>query len=72
MRFITDTSIEEVGTVCNRFFDYDDGDFAMSISDSMAMDSDGNLMMRMGDHMAMDMDTGDIHMISSWSDDDEE
>lgn len=53
-------------------FDYDDGDFAMSISDSMAMDSDGNLMMRMGDHMAMDMDTGDIHMISSWSDDDEE
>ena len=74
--------------MCNRFFDYDDGDFAMSISDSMAMDSDGNLMMRMGDHMAMDsdgnlmmrmgdhmamdMDTGDIHMISSWSDDDEE
>lgn len=37
--------------MCNRFFDYDDGDFAMSISDNMAMDSDGNLMMRMGDHM---------------------
>ena len=72
MRFIADISIEEVGPVCNRFFDYDDGDFAMSISDSMAMDSDGDLMMRMGDHMAMDMDTGDIHMISSWSDDDEE
>jgi len=34
--------------VCNRFFDYDDGDFAMSISDNMAMDSDGDLMMRMG------------------------
>ena len=49
-------------------FDYDDGDFAMSISDSMAMDSEGNLMMRMGDHIAMDMDTGDIHMISSWTD----
>ena len=52
-------------------FFYDDGDFAMSISDSMAMDSDGDLMMRMGDHMAMDMDTGGIHMISSWPDDDE-
>ena len=26
-----------------RFFDYDDGDFAMSISDNMAMDSDGDL-----------------------------
>ena len=57
--------------MCNRFFDYDDGDFAMRISDSMAMDFDGNLMMRMGDHMAMDMDTGDIHMISSWPDDNE-
>ena len=52
-------------------FDYDDGDFAMSISDNMAMDSDGDLMMRMGDHMAMDMDTSDIHMISLWPDDDE-
>lgn len=54
------------------FFDYDDGYFAMSVSDNMAMDSDGGLMMRMGDHMAMDMDTGDIHMISSWSDDDDD
>ena len=53
-------------------FDYDDGDFAVRISDSMAMDSDGDLMLRMGDHMAMDMDTGDIHMISSWPDDDGE
>lgn len=39
-------------------FDYDDGDFAMSISDSMAMDSDGSIMMRMGDHMAMDRTPG--------------
>ena len=62
----------EVHGMSKYIFDYDDGNFAMSISDSMAMDSDGNLMMRMGDHMAMDMDTGDIHMISSWSDDDEE
>ena len=62
----------EVHGMSKYIFDYDDGDFAMSISDSMAMDFDGDLMMRMGDHMAMDMDTGDIHMISSWSDDDEE
>ena len=54
------------------FFDYDDGDFAMSISDNMAMDTDGNLMMRMGDNLAMDMDTGDIHFISSWSRDEDE
>ena len=48
-----------------RFVDYDDGDFAMSISDNMAIDTDGDLMMRMGDNMAMDMDTGDIHLVSS-------
>lgn len=54
------------------FFDFEDGDFAFSISDNMAMDSDGDLMMRMGNNMAMDMDTGDIHMISSWANDDDE
>ena len=54
------------------FFDYDDGDFAMSISDNMAMDTDGNLMMRMGDNMAMDMESGELHMVSSWNDDDDE
>ena len=62
----------EVHGMSKYIFDYDDGDFAMNISDNMAMDSDGDLMMRMGDHMAMDMDTGDIHMISSWADDEEE
>ena len=36
------------------------------------MDSDGNMMMRMGDNMAMDMDSGDIHLVSSWPDDDED
>ena len=55
-----------------RFFDYEDGDFAMSISENMAIDSNGNLMMRMGDNMAMDMDTGDIHLVSSWSDDNDD
>lgn len=38
---------------------------------NMAMDSNGDLMLRMGNHMAMDMDTGDIHVISLWPDDDE-
>ena len=54
------------------FFDYDDVDFAFAISDNLAMDSDGDLMMRMGDNMAMDLDSGDIHFISGWSDDDED
>ena len=55
-----------------QFFDFEDGDFAHTISDNMVIDSDGDLLMRMGDNMAMDMDTGDIHVISSWSNDDED
>lgn len=54
------------------FFDFEDGDFAHTISDNMAIDSDGDLLMKLGDNMAMDMDTGDIHIISSWSNDDED
>ena len=54
------------------FFDYDDGDFAYVISDRMAIDSDGDLLMRMDDHMAMDMDSGELHMISDWSREEEE
>ena len=54
------------------FFDYDDGDFAHTISVNMAMDSDGDLLMRMGDNMAMDMDSGELHIISGWSDDEDD
>lgn len=53
------------------FFDYDNGDFAHTISDNMAIDSDGDLLMRMGNNMAMDMETGDLHFISDWSDEDD-
>ena len=53
------------------FFDYDDGDFAHTISDNMAIDSDGNMLIRMGDNMAMDMDSGELHIISSWDDEDD-
>lgn len=52
-------------------FDMDDGDFIFSTSDRMGFDSDGNMMMRMGDHMAMDMNSGDIHFVSSWDEDDD-
>ena len=52
----------------NNIFDYNDGDFAFSISDNMAMDINGNLMMRVGDNMAMDMSSGELHVTSSWSD----
>ena len=54
------------------FFDYDDGNFAHTISDNMTIDSGGDLLMRMGDNMAMDMDSGELHIISGWSDDEDE
>ena len=52
------------------FFDFEDGDFAYSISNNTAIDSDGDLLMRMGDNMAMDMDSGELHMISGWPNED--
>ena len=54
------------------FFDFEDGDFAHYISDNMAIDSDGDLLMRMGDNMAMDMDSGELHIISGWSNDEDD
>ena len=54
------------------FFFFFDGDFAHTISDNMAIDSDGDLLMRMGDNMAMDMDSGELHIISGWSDDEDD
>lgn len=53
------------------FFDWDDGDFGFSISNNIAMGSDGDLLMRMSDNMAMDLDSGDMHLMSSWKDDEE-
>ena len=46
--------------------------FAYSISDNMAIDSDGDLLIRMGDNMAMDMDSGELHIISGWSNEEDD
>lgn len=53
------------------FFDYKDGDFARSISDNMTIDSDEDLLIRMGDNIAMDIDSGELHIISGWSNDED-
>lgn len=67
------TMIEELEARCmsKYFFDYDDGDFIMSVSDNIAMDSEGNLMVCMCDNMMMDMQHWDIHITSSWGEDEE-
>ena len=58
--------------MCKNFLDLEDGDLCIAVSNNMAMDSDGNMLMRMSDNMAMDMDSGELHMVSSWKDDDED
>ena len=55
-----------------RFFDFEDGEICHSNSNNMAMSSDGDLLLRMSDSMVMDMDSGDLHIISGWSSDDDE
>lgn len=52
--------------------DYNDGDMLCQISDNIAMDMEGHLMSRVSDNMALDLDTGEIHLISSWSSDEED
>lgn len=37
----------------------------------MAIDSDGDLLIRMGDNIAMDIDSGELHIISGWSNDED-
>ena len=54
------------------FFDFEDGDYCYSISDNMAMNSDGDIMMRMGNNMAMNMDSGELHIVSGWDDEDDD
>ena len=54
------------------FFDVSEGKFGFDFSDDMGMDSDGNMMMRVGDNMAMDMDSGELHFVSGWNDDDDD
>ena len=53
-------------------FDFEDGDFIFSSSGNLGIDSDGNLMMRISDNMAMDMDSGELHFVSSWDNDEDD
>lgn len=54
--------------MCN-IFDYNDGDFIISSSGNLGIDSNGDLNMRMGDNMSMDLNTGELHINSGWRND---
>lgn len=56
----------------NPIFDFSDGDFIFSSSDTFGIDSDGNSMIRMSDNMAIDMDSGEVHFVSGWNLDNED
>ena len=53
-------------------YDYENGDYIFGTSEDMGISSDGHMMMSMSDNMAMDMDTGEMHMVSGWDDDDDD
>ena len=53
-------------------FDYDNGGFIHQTSGKMGIDSNGDLHMRMGRNMSMNMNTGEIHMVSGWDDDEDD
>lgn len=52
-------------------FDLDDDDFVLPLSEDMAMNSDGNLMRRFGSNMALDLESGDLHIVTGWDDEEE-
>ena len=52
------------------FFDYTDGDYVSNSNGDMAYSNDGHMLYKVSDNMALDMDTGDMHIISSWDDED--
>ncbi len=52
-------------------FDLDDDDFVFPLSNDMAMNSNGDLMIRLGDNMALDLESGDLHMVMGWDDEED-
>lgn len=52
--------------------DYDSNDMLFTVSDDMAFDSKGNMIWRLSDCTAMDMATGKLHLVSDWSNDEDD
>ena len=55
-----------------QILDFDDGDFIFSTSGNIGFDSDGNMIMKISDNMAMYMDSGEIHFVSSWDEEEDD
>lgn len=54
------------------YFDYTTGEFGFNMGDdSMLMNQEGGLLMRTSDTSAIDLETGELHIISSFDNDEE-
>ena len=54
------------------YFDYTTGEFGFNMGDdSMLMNQEGGLLMRSSDTSAIDLETGELHIISPFDDDEE-
>ena len=60
---------KETKVLSKLLFDFDKGDVIFQTSGGMGMDYDGNLMLRVSENMVMDMDSGEMHITSSWKND---
>jgi hypothetical protein len=54
------------------FIDLKDGSLGFEVSDDTLMSSNGDLMTNCGGGMALDLNTGELHIISGLSDDDDD
>lgn len=52
-------------------FDYNNGDFIQKLSDDTGINSDGDLITRSGDNMAINLNTGELHAVSGWDDEED-
>ena len=50
------------------FIDFDNGDFCTELSNNTAINSNGQMMIKTGDNMAMNLETGELHVVSGWTD----
>ena len=55
------------------YFDYITGEFGFNMgNDSLLMNQDGNLLMRSSDTSAINLETGELHIISTFDNEDED
>ena len=55
-----------------QILNFDDGNLIFPTPGNVGFDSNGNMVLKMSDNMAMDMDSGEIHFVSSWDEEEDD